>query len=109
MDRLKNEQCVLLKGEVKVRDSEVSILAESAVDLSEIRLKSFYMNIDHLLAKDIDHLRDWCLKNQGDYPLILQFNDTLIQTGSAYWINDDSATQVELENMFGKGRVWVNT
>lgn len=109
MDRLKNEQCVLLKGEVKVREGEVSILAETAVDLAEIRLKSFYLNIDHLNTKDINYLHEWCKKNKGDYPLVLQLNDTLIQTGSAYWINDDPKTQEELENMFGKGRVWINT
>ena len=44
---------------------------------------------------------------KGTFPVYLKFADKTIATHQKFWVVEDDLYRVQLENLIGRGRVWI--
>jgi DNA polymerase-3 subunit alpha len=104
---LKDDAIVQLKAKVKVRNAEVSLMAESVQLLSgELLEKICHIDIlDHQAVSQLKEIQTICLSHRGQIPIYFHVQQTIIEASKKYWIHEDAISAVE--TIVGEQKVWM--
>ena len=95
--QMKDDVIVRLKGKVKVRQGEVSLMIES-MDSLATQLATQICHVDILEGQSINELnqiKQICLLNRGQIPLYFHLQGQTIAVNKKYWINDTAIESIE--------------
>jgi len=107
--QMKDDVIVRLKGKVKVRQGEVSLMIES-MDSLATQLAAQICHVDILEGQSINELnqiKQICLLNRGQIPLYFHLQGQTIAVNKKYWINDTAIESIE--SIVGEQKVWMET
>ncbi|MGA0241598.1 MAG: DNA polymerase III subunit alpha, partial [Candidatus Marinamargulisbacteria bacterium] len=104
---LKDDAIVQLKAKVKVRNAEVSLMAQSVQLLSgELLEKICHIDIlDHQSVSQLKEIQTICLSHRGQIPIYFHVQQTIIEASKKYWIHEDAISAVE--TIVGEQKVWM--
>jgi DNA polymerase III alpha subunit len=106
---LTDHMIVKLKGKVKIRQGDVSLMIESITPV-ETSLAPRICHVDILDdtdLEDLNQIKQTCLLNRGQIPLYFHVHDKIIKSHKKYWIKDSALTAIE--SIIGEQKVWLET
>ena len=90
------------------KDEQWSMSVDSIKILTDaLQAKQMHINIDgYDDLVTMNDMRKLCMKNRGNMPLYLHWNDTTILTHKKYWVTEES--QGKIAEIVGGNRVWIS-
>ena len=107
IEHIKDDVIVKLKVKVKLRNSEVSLMLEETTLLNH-QLVEKVCHVDLLENQSMEQLHEIkqaCLMNRGQIPIVFHVQQTVIKTNKKYWIKDTAISV--LESILGEQKVWL--
>tara|TARA_B100000427_G_scaffold148524_1_gene123536 strand:- start:7625 stop:11023 length:3399 start_codon:yes stop_codon:yes gene_type:complete len=106
--QFQDDHVVTVKGRLRVGTDEMSI---SCMDLTLHEkldgAKSFYIDVDGLEMELLTKIKKLNGEFKGTFPVYLKIADKTIATHQKFWVVEDDLYRVQLENLIGRGRVWI--
>jgi len=106
--QFQDDHVVTVKGRLRVNADEMSV---SCMDLTLHEkldgAKSFYIDVDGLKMELLTKIKKLNGEFKGTFPVYLKFADKTIATHQKFWVVEDDLYRVQLENLIGRGRVWI--
>ena len=103
-----DDHVVTVKGRLRVTADDMSV---SCMDLTLHEkldaAKSLYIDVDGLNEALLMKIKKLNKEFKGTFPVYLKVADKTIATHQKFWVVEDDLYRVQLENLIGRGRVWI--
>ncbi len=111
MKVFQNDAVVSIRGKVRVKDDETTIIAEEILLLDGGHAqKQLHIDLENIATTEvISQIQSIMVKHRGATPVLVHMGDQQLVTGKRFWVNQTSDCISRIENAVGSGRVWVGT
>ena len=108
LDIFQDDHLVKVSGRLRINNDELSVSCQEIELLERIDgTKSYYIDADGLDIKLLKEIKKLNLQFKGTFPVYIKIADKTIQAHRKFWVIEDELYQQQLENLVGKGRVWM--
>ena len=103
-----DDHVVTVKGRLRVTPDELSISCmELTLHEKLDGAKSFYIDVEGLTMELLTKIKKLNGEFKGTFPVYLKIADKTIAVHQKFWVVEDDLYRVQLENLIGRGRVWI--